>query len=276
MEGEKLREAKSAVKGMLRDMRDDDEVAFVRYASSAQLVQPLTPVGVARERLMANVDSLLQAEGGTAIPSGLFGGPLGARERGAWRGRVRRVVLVSDGLDSSRAQSERLARSNSDKGITISSMGIGLDFDEAYMGGVARSGHGNFGFVNDEPTLTAFLKRELIETATTTAESTVVHFHMPDGVRFVGATGADADAHGRDVDLRVGALFAGEPKRVLVEMSTDLTPGAAADFNASVTWDAIGGGTADATIPQLEVLATNAANAVAAARNEGRWRERRA
>lgn len=265
MEGEKLREAKSAVKGLVRDMRDEDEVAFVRYSDHAETVQPLMPVRDVREQLMARVDALT-ADGGTAIPLGLATGlrALGAESTG----RVRRVVLVSDGLDSSRVAAERLARTNFDRGVTISSMGIGLDFDEAYMGGLARAGHGNFGFVNDEPTLASFLKRELEETATTTAEGTVVHMHLPDGVRFVKATGADAETHGRDVDLRVGALFANEAKRVLVEMSAEPSSGSLLDFNSSVTWKSIGGADADATVPQLEVRATNDPAAVTTARNE--------
>jgi len=275
MEGEKLREAKTAVKQLVRDMRDDDQIALVHYASTAEVVQPLTAVGAVRARLDARIDQL-SAGGGTAIPLGLTAG-LQALEQAdlatghgehALEGRVRRVVLVSDGLDSSRQRSERLASTSAEGGITVSSMGIGLDFDEAYMGGVARSGHGNFGFVNDGPTLTAFLRRELVETATTVAQGTVVHLHLPDGVRFVRATGADADVHGRDVDLRVGALFANDAKRVLVQMTTDLEAGKAADLTGSLTWKTATGGPGDATIPRLEVLATADAADVMRSRNE--------
>ena len=265
MEGEKLAEAKAAVKGLVRDMHDNDEVAFVRYSDDAQLVQPLSLVSEVRRRLIARVDGLT-ADGGTAIPLGLAAG-LRALD-GDVGGRVRRVVLVSDGLDSSRPQSERIARVNFDKGITISSMGIGLDFDQAYMGGVARAGHGNFGFVNDGPTLASFLQRELDETATTTAESTVVHLHLPDGVRFVNATGADAVLNGRDVSLKVGALFAQEAKRVMIEMAASTGAGGALDFNESVTWQSVGGGQGHATVPQIEVLCTTDPSAVAAGRNE--------
>jgi Ca-activated chloride channel homolog len=272
MEGETLREAKSAVKELVRNMRDDDDIAFVHYASRADVVQPLSRVGDVRQELSAKIEGLF-ASGGTAIPVGLQAG-LDALDQGLARGdrreqsRVRRVVLVSDGLDGSRTRSERLALNSAGQGITVSSMGIGLDFDEAYMGGVARSGHGNFGFVNDGPTLTAFLKRELVETATTVAQNAMVHLHLPDGVRFVKATGADADVHGRDVDLRVGAIFADEAKRVLLQLSTDLPPGAIADFNGSVTWKGVGGGAAEATIPQLTVMATTDASEVTRSRNE--------
>jgi Ca-activated chloride channel family protein len=259
MEGEKIQEAKSAVKELVRNMKDDDDIAFVHYASSAEVVLPLSRVGNVRDPLSARIDQL-RASGGTNIPAGLESGmselELGlARLEHSGASRVRRVVLVSDGLDSSQPRSQLIAGASAEKGVTVSTMGIGLDFSEAYMGGVARAGHGNFGFVNDGPTLTAFLKHELVETATTLAEGTVVHLHMPDGVRFVKATGADADVHGRDVDLRVGAVFEGDAKRVLVEMRTLLTAGTRADFNGSVTWKGAAGHPEDATIPQLEVVA---------------------
>jgi Ca-activated chloride channel family protein len=37
MEGEKLERAKDSVQGLMRDMRDGDEIAFVRYSSDAEL-----------------------------------------------------------------------------------------------------------------------------------------------------------------------------------------------------------------------------------------------
>jgi Ca-activated chloride channel family protein len=271
MEGEKLREAKSAVKELVRTMRDEDDIAFVHYSHFAEVVEPLRRVGDVRQELSAAVDRL-SASGGTAIPLGLEMGMRQldeglARSESRIGQRVRRVVLVSDGLDSSRARSEGLAQTAAVGGVTISTMGIGLDFDEAYMGAVARSGHGNFGFVNDGPTLTAFLKKELTETAATAAESTVVHLHLPAGVRFVRATGADADVHGADLDLRVGAIFADDTKRVLLTFETDMTNGAAADLGGSLTWTGAGGGANEATIPTLGLRATDDAQAVQATRN---------
>ena len=275
MDGAKLNEAKTAVKELVRTMHDDDDIAFVHYSDHADTVQPLRRVGQVRAEMDRAIDSLT-ANGGTNIPAGLELG-MHELEAGLQRAdtrdtdRVRRVVLVSDGLDSYKSRSQLLAQNSATKEITVSSMGIGLDFDEAYMGGVARSGHGNFGFVNDEPTLTAFLKRELIETATTVAQGTVAHLHLPVGVRLVKATGADAEVHGRDVDLRVGAIFADEAKRVLLQLETDLPAGALADFSGSLTWRTAGRGAAseaEATIPQLEVRATNDTAAIEKSQNQ--------
>ena len=174
MDGEKMDQAKHSCEQLIRDMDADDEIAFVRYSDDAEVIQSLARVGTVRESLMARVRGLT-AGGGTAIPRGLSRGLSAlASTHGE---RIRRVVLVSDGLDSTRAEAERLASDSFERGITISSMGIGLDFDESYMGGVARSGHGNFGFVKDGAALATFLHRELEETANTIVENATVRAH---------------------------------------------------------------------------------------------------
>jgi Ca-activated chloride channel family protein len=254
MQGEKISQAKSSITRLLREMKDSDEVAFVRYSDRAELVQPLERVGFVRETLIDRVNAL-QAGGGTAIPLGLQTAL--SAIGGEASGRVRRVVLVSDGLDSSRAESERLAASSFERGITISSMGIGLDFDESYMGGVARAGHGNFGFVNDGPALAMFLEKELKETAGTTVEGATVRVVLPDGVRFIRASGADARPDGAGVELKVGSLFAGEERRVLVELQTSMTDGKAAAVSGYASWQRVGAGAGTANIPALQLVAIN-------------------
>jgi Ca-activated chloride channel family protein len=261
MDGEKIARAKESVLGLMRDMRDDDEIAFVRYSSGAELIQPLARLGNVRDGLAWRVREL-QAGGGTNIPSGLQMGLATLGE--AARGRVRRVVLVSDGLDSTRAQAERLASDSAERGITVSSMGIGLDFDESYMSALARDGHGNFGFVNDGGALATFLHRELDEAASTTVENATVHLTLPKGVRFVRASGGDARVLGDGaIDVRMGALFAGDERRAVLELATDLEAGDARSIGAEATWHRVGGDDADVHTSPLSFVATRDATEVA-------------
>ncbi len=265
MGGEKIDEAKRSLVRLVRDMRDDDEIAFVRYASDTELVQPLARVGQVRDRLIARIEAI-QAGGGTDIPPALA--QAAAALAGADEGRVRRVVLASDGLDQSRALAEQYAKADASKGITVSSMGIGLDFDEGYMGGVARAGHGNFGFVADGASLATFLHRELEETATTTVEGVSARVRLPEGVRFVQATGADARQLGSgEIELTVGSLFAGDERRVLVELTAQVASGASRGFEGSVAWSAVGGDTATARFGGVALAGSSDALAVEAGRD---------
>src|SRR5258706_6681665 len=53
MSGEKIDQAKDSVLKMMRGMRDDDEIAFVRYSSDSEILQPLARLGSVRASIEA-------------------------------------------------------------------------------------------------------------------------------------------------------------------------------------------------------------------------------
>ena len=73
MSGEKIAQAKDAVIALLRDLRDDDEVAFIRYSTDSELVQPLARAGAVRSSLINRVQAI-EASGGTNIAPALTQG----------------------------------------------------------------------------------------------------------------------------------------------------------------------------------------------------------
>jgi Ca-activated chloride channel family protein len=256
MEGDKIRDAKRSVIRLIRDMRDDDEIAMVRFSSDSELIQPLAPVGRVRSSLVERVEAL-EAGGGTNIPAALSQAIRTLADAG--KGRVRRVVLASDGLDSGRASSESQARQSAARGTTVSAMGIGLDFDAGYMGGVAEAGHGNFAFVEDASALAGFLHRELEQTATTTVEAVTARIRLPEGVRFIRAVGGDGATAGAggEVEIRVGSLFAGDERRVLLELEASIPDGQTRAVAGSVDWNVVGGDTAAARFGGLSLAGTS-------------------
>jgi len=255
MDGEKIEDAKNSVVRLLRDMKDDDEVAVVRYSDDAEVIQDLARVGTVRDEVVRRL-SELHAGGGTAIPKGLKSGMNALEDAG--RGRVKRVVLVSDGLDSTRAEAERLARESSGKGITVSSLGIGLDFDESYMSGVASIGHGNFGFVKDSGALAKFLERELHETAATTIENAHVRITLPPGVELTHASGAEVKTLANNqIELEIGSLFAGDERRVVLEMRCAMDLGDMKSFATTAAWNVVGGPSVDAPVASLQIVAAS-------------------
>ncbi len=266
MMGEKIEDAKLAVTKLVSGMRDDDEIAFVRYASDAELVQPLSTVGRVRQSLIDKIESV-EAGGGTAIPKGMQAGLLALQS--ASSDRVRRLVLVSDGLDASRSVSEGLARSAFNDHEVVSSLGIGLDFDSAYMGALAEAGHGNYGFVKDPGALEGFLKRELDESATTRVRDVTVRLDLPPGIRLKNAYGAEVSpkGDGSAVEISVGSMFSGDSRRVVLALSSSLEAGDARSLQAKVDWRVVGGGAQTAEIPTMVVLATRDQAAVDASRD---------
>ncbi len=241
MAGEKMAQARGAVLDTLAGMRDDDRIALVTYSDSANVVQPLARVGDVRSRLQAVVPTL-DTISGTNIPAGLEAGAAALGDGGA--DLVRRVVLVSDGRDGSGQSLDRVANSvrlRSDRGVTLSSLGVGADYDEAYMSRVADAGRGNYEFLRDGVQLRAFLGRELNAAERTNVDRAAVDLELPAGWSLTRAYGVEAETHGAHVRLPVGAMSAGEHRRVVLDLAVagDSDAPTAGALGASLSWRAV-------------------------------------
>ena len=242
MTGEKIEQARQSVLSMINEMRDTDQIALVTYSDSARLVQPLATVRDVRDHLRVTVPTI-QIEGGTNIPSGLM---LGAQALSdAPDSLVRRVVLMSDGRDGSGQDLERVAqdlRTRADRGVTLSSLGVGSDYDERYMSRLADAGRGNYEFLRDGAQLRAFLGRELQQATRTTVERAVAEVHLPAGWRLTRAYGAEAVGTSGTVRLPVGALAMGEERRLVLDLAVDapaLASATAGSLTTTITYRAV-------------------------------------
>lgn len=243
MSGDKIEQARRAVLSTLAAMRDDDRIALVTYSDSARVVQPLARAGDVRSYLEGVVPTL-EPIAGTNIPAGLAAGAAALGD--ASDELVRRVVLVSDGRDGSGQSLDAVAngvRLRADRGVTLSSLGVGSDYDDAYMSRVADAGRGNYEFLREGGQLRAFLGRELDAAARTNVDQAAVDLDLPDGWRVARAYGVEPETHGRRVRLPVGAMSAGEHRRVVLDLAVD--PGRGPDaasagaLGVSLSWRAV-------------------------------------
>ncbi len=219
MAGEKISQARNAVMSLIEQMRDDDRIAFVTYSDGRNLVQPLARVADVRAQLRITIPTI-EAAGGTMIPAALeLGATALAEAPGTF---ARRVVLISDGQDGSGqpiAQVTYDIRHRADTGATVSTLGVGADYDEAFMTRVADAGRGNYEFLRDGSQLANFLARELRQAADTSVEQLVAGVTLPVGWRLTRAYGAEATQSGQRVSLPVGALFVGDQRTVVLDLA---------------------------------------------------------
>ncbi|HJL19890.1 MAG TPA: VWA domain-containing protein [Sandaracinaceae bacterium LLY-WYZ-13_1] len=219
MIGDKIRQARRAVAQLAERMHPGDRLAIVAYSHEARAVVPLVPIEDARHGLPDRLDGLA-AGGGTHIPGGLS--LAAAQLEGAPSGMVRRLVLVSDGQDGSGIVHSDVSRAVSGRargGTTTSALGVGLDYDERWLTSVADAGRGNYEFLAGGGELTRFLGRELEQASTTVADRTELTLELPAGWRIAEAWGARVSPGRARVPL--GALFAGERRRVTLRMEVD-------------------------------------------------------
>lgn len=236
MSGEKIEEARRAVRELAARMHAEDRLAVVVYSDGARVLSPLLPIGAARETLQARIDTLY-AGGGTNIPAGLS---LAAEALSAApQSMVRRLVLISDGLDGSGLSPHEVqaaVRGRAGAGMTTSALGVGVDYDERFLTGVADAGRGNYDLVAQGRALTAFLGRELEQASATVADRTELALSLPAGWRLAEAWGAELSAD----RVPLGALFSGERRRVTVRFEIAAgVPGTASDLALALDYRAV-------------------------------------
>jgi Ca-activated chloride channel family protein len=240
MSGDKLSQAKNSVISLLDRMRSTDQIALVTYSDSVRVVQPLAPVAAVRDSLRMTIPTI-QIEGGTNIPAGLAAGAQSLAF--AASGLVRRIVLVSDGQDTSGRALEEVrgeVRQRADQGVTVSTLGIGTDYSESYMTALADAGRGNYEFLRTGSELASFLTRELDQANNTTVERAVAQVTLPAGWRLDRAIGSEAQGQSGTISLPIGALFAGDERRVVLDLVVPASAvGAAYDLVFRANWRAV-------------------------------------
>lgn len=221
MAGDKIEQARGAVLQLVERMRPGDQVAVVTYNHGAQLLVPLTSVASTRGELRSQITRIF-AGGGTNIPAGIQLGVEALKD--GTPGHVRRMVLVSDGLDNSGQPVQLVSstiRQRAAGGVTLSSLGIGTDYDEGFLTSVADAGRGNYAFLAHGAELHAFLTRELDQATSTVVDQVVAELDLPPGWRLVGAHGTESQGVSGTVRLALGALPAGQDRVAVVELEVD-------------------------------------------------------
>jgi Ca-activated chloride channel family protein len=145
MVGRKIEEAKRCALDLLSRLDDEDKVSLVVYDTAIEVLLETMPVRLART-LMPMRLAEVRANGGTALHAGwLKGAETLAPTAGS--GMMSRVILLSDGQANhgiiNTQQICDQVRELASAGVTTSTVGIGVDFNEELMTAIANAGQGN-------------------------------------------------------------------------------------------------------------------------------------
>lgn len=235
MDGEKIEEARASVRELLEHLRPGDRFALVTFSSDARVDIPLESTDATATARWRQRISAIRAGGGTNMVAGMDLA-LGLTEHRA-ADRAGRVLLMSDGLAGGFEQLIEQAATTARRENVLSTLGIGLDFNEDLMSSMADAGTGNFHFLEDTAQLASVMQSEFEASRDTVANALVVHLTPAPGVRVVDAAGYPLDFDGSVAKFRPGNLFAGQERRVWVtfEVST-ATAGASPLGDVALHW----------------------------------------
>ena len=226
MEGAKLEKARQAAAMAVDKLNDDDIFSLVTYDDQTDLLIPPERVGGRdhREELKTRIHRI-QAGGSTALHAGVV---LGAKQVRHFfdKERVNRVILLSDGLanvgPSSSSDLARLGRELRGDGISVSTIGLGDDYNEDLMTALAEASNANYYYVKDAEKLPGIFAQELGSARSLLARTITIRIEAPDGVHLKEIIGQpDIDCHDRTAEIKIPELFGSEKRRFLVRCVTD-------------------------------------------------------
>ena len=218
MMGDKLDNAKEALRALIARLRPQDRFSLVTYESEARVAVRFAPATERQRRRFRRVVDGLFLGGGTNMSAGL---DLAVRELRHHRsaGRSARVLLLSDGHvnqgDRSLSGLRRRVRAAVQLEDVVSTMGIGDEFNEDLMTDLADVGTGNFYYLSRVEVLGRFFDAELRAASQTVASSVELHFAPAAGVDLVelGSYPIERIGRGDEVAIvRPGNLYAGQQR----------------------------------------------------------------
>jgi len=219
MSGEKLAKAKEAAVLALDLLDERDVLSVVAYSDTVSVLVPSTRVAN-RAEIRARIERIF-AGGSTALFAGVS---KGADEVAKYleRSRVNRVILLSDGLanvgpDSPMALGN-LGAALKQSGISVSTIGLGLGYNEDLMVALARRSDGNHAFVENSADLERIFRYEFDDILSVVAHDVEIEITCGDGVRPVRLLGRGGDITGGKVYSTIGQLYGRQEKYLLVEL----------------------------------------------------------
>jgi Ca-activated chloride channel family protein len=219
MRGGRLQNAINAAIAAVDRLRDGDVVSVVAFDTGTSIVVPPTTVaGGVRERTAAEIRRIALG-GDTCISCGMDAA-LSQLERTT--GKVSRMIVLSDGLPTAGTRDEQgfreLARRARDRGATVTTIGVGVGYDERILGAIAQEANGQHYFVENDATLAKAFEAEAEALGATVASDAEAVVELAPGVEVEQIFGRSFRRNGNKVSVALGTLARGELKTVLMRV----------------------------------------------------------
>ena len=210
MSGFKLNQAKQAARQLVAQLRSTDRLAIVHYGSDVKSMDGMLATTENKERMLSYIDGIWD-DGGTNIGAGLTTGrDLVLKAMSDFK--VNRIVLISDGQPTEGmtdfAGLTQVVRETRNFGISVSSVGVGNDFNEELMEAFAEVGGGAYAYLQDAAQLSSIFQKDLNAAATQVARGVTLTFKAPRGARLQEVLGYKP----------VGRRFDGDSELVVVSL----------------------------------------------------------
>lgn len=221
MSGDKMAYVLQAAKFVVDNLSSEDYLSVVVYDDEVTIVHSSSKV-TDKSAIKAKIDRVYSG-GSTNLSGGALEGY--AQVKSTFRKEcVNRVLLLSDGLANvgitDTAQLQKITRDrNLEHGISLSTFGVGTDYNEDLMTGMAEYGSGNYYFIDAPDKIPQIFQKELSGLLNVVAQNAVMEIELPEGVMLDYVFGYKYEYKDNKVLVNFRDIYSEETKGVLVKYS---------------------------------------------------------
>ena len=222
MKGERIANALSAAVLAVERMRDGDKVTVVSFAVASEVVVPPTVIGPdTRAGIEARIRGI-RLGGDTCISCGLESAMHELMRTPAGADQVSRMLLLSDGATNAGIRDvpglRSLAGRMRDRGCSISTIGVDVDFDEKVMAAIANEASGRHYFVRDAAGLPGIFAQEFDSLVASVARDSELVVTLAPGVEVEQVFDRAFRRQGDRLIIPFGSVSRAQQKTVLIKL----------------------------------------------------------
>ena len=222
MKGSKIENARRAVLNLLSDLSSKDRFALVTYADGVHIASGLLNVTDVNRTHMVSAVKSLRVGGGTNLGAGLQAGINILKSVNHETNAAAKVILISDGLANKGITDIKslgaIAGVAVNEEFAVSTVGVGVDFDEYLMTAIADRGTGSYYYLENPSAFADIFRKEFYHTRTATVTNLKVAIPMKNGVVLTDAAGYPVSKQNGNAVFYPGNLRPGQTRNLFLTL----------------------------------------------------------
>ena len=221
MKGRKIEDARRAVLELLSSLSAEDRFALITYSDGVHIASGLSKVTDANRVRMVSAVNAIRAGGGTNLGAGLQAG-IGILISQNHPTNAAKVILISDGLANKgltdvEALSD-IAAVAVEKEFAVSTVGLGIDFNEHLMTAIADRGTGSYYYLENPAAFADVFQKEFYNTQSAAVTGVKIQLPLNSGITLVDAAGYPIINHNDHLVFYPGNLRSGQTRKLFLTL----------------------------------------------------------
>ena len=216
----KMENAKKSLYSLIDQLNEEDIVSIVIFDDVINVLCESRRAGNKNE--LKRMVSGIYPRGSTNLGGGMVEGFRQA-ECNARKDYVNRVILISDGLANQGIidphELAQIARRHRAKSISLTTIGVGLDYNENLMVNLSENGGGNYYFVEKSTNLASIVRKEYNLLSSVIAQNASIELTLGPGVRVNDVIGCEHRTENGRYIIPVGDMYSNDRREFTVELA---------------------------------------------------------